>query len=176
MLPKKTSRRGCRDHEREWRGYCVDKNLEDDWLLRLNDLATFDLISICEGHCDRSDPPRTPPHIKLKINEDSLPRIATRWDEHKMAVLNAVSRHFQVGDTYVNLELKFKLRSTTGRLNYEENLIMRIHGRRARESEEMDAGTRLWFQQNVERIEELDGLIADLWQEAPPASESRPRE
>jgi hypothetical protein len=164
MLPRRTARRECRAHEREWRGFCVDQNLEDDWLERLNGLGAFILISICEGHCDGgSEPSGTPPHIKLRLMDDFLPGIAGHWDEHKMAILNAISRLFQTGDTYVNLELKFKLRSGTGRLNYQENLIVRIHGRRARDSEAMDTRTFDWFSQSVNRIEELDHLIMLLW-------------
>jgi hypothetical protein len=164
MLPRKTPRRKCRDYEREWRGFCVDKNLEDEWLEHLNELKAFDLISICEGHCDRrTEPTRTPPHIKLRLKERLLPGIARLWDEHKMAVLNAANRLFQSGDTYVNLELKFKLRSATGRLNYQEDLIVRIHGRQARATEEINAETHDWFQQGVSRVEELDNLVARLW-------------
>ena len=102
----------------------------------------------------------------MRLTDDLLPGIAKHWDEHKMAILNAVSRLFQTGDTYVNLELKFKLRSGTGRLNYQENLIIRIHGRQARDSEEMDTRTHDWFFQSVNRIEELDSLIVHLWGQA----------
>ena len=165
MLPKKTLRRKCRDHEREWCGFCVDKNLEDDWLARLNNLAVFDLISICEGHCGRqTEPSRTPPHVKLRLKENHLPGIASQWDSHKMAILSAVNRLFQTGETYVNLELKFKLRSGTGRLNYQEEMIMRIHGRQERDTEEMKEATRAWFRQCVARVEELDHLVAELWE------------
>jgi hypothetical protein len=143
----------------------VDKNLENDWLIRLNGLVTLDLISICEGHCSRqTEPSRTPPHIKLRLKESHLPGIASQWDDHKMVILGEVNRLFQTGETYVNLELKFKLRSGTARLSYQEEMIMRMHGRQARDTEEMEATTRAWFQQSVERIEELDRLVADLWE------------
>jgi hypothetical protein len=165
VLPKKTSRRKCSEYEREWRGFCVDRNLEDDWLQRLNGLDTFDLISICEGHCGRqTEPSRTPPHIKLRLKERYLSGIASHWDTHKMAILGTVNGLFQGGDTYVNLELKFKLRSGTGRLSYQEEMIMRVHGRQARSVEEMGPVTRAWFQQSVERIEEADQFITSLWQ------------
>jgi hypothetical protein len=171
MLPRKTPRRKCRDNEREWNGFCVDRNLEDDWLERLNSLEAFSLISICEGHRDRqTEPSRTPPHVKLRLRENLLPRIASRWDEHKMAIVSEVNRLFQTGDTYVNLELKFKLRSGTGRLNYQEDLIVRVHSRQPRISEEIDAETRDWFQQSVSRIEELDGQMARLWSRAHPGA------
>lgn len=167
MLPRRTPRRACRDHEREWNGFCVDKGLEDDWLVSLNSLAAFDLISICEGHCDRrTDPPQTPPHVKLRLKERLLPGVARRWDEHKMAVLDAVNGLFQTGDTYVNLELKFKLRSATGRFNYQEELILRVHGREVRSTDVMDARTRGWFQETVKRIERLDQLAGRMWRVA----------
>lgn len=81
-----------------------------------------------------------------------------------MAILNLVNRLFQTGETYVNLELKFKLRSGTGRLSYQEEMIMRIHGRQERDSEEMKEATRAWFRQCVARVEELDRLIMELWE------------
>jgi hypothetical protein len=171
MPLRKPSRRQCRDHEREWNGYCVDKNLEDDWLIRLNDLAAFGLISICEGHSGRpAEPARTASHIKLRLKEHLLPGIARCWDEHKMSILSEVNSLFQSGDTYVGLELKFKLRSRTGRLNYEESLMVGIHGRQGRTSEEMDAETRDWFQQSIERVEALDRLIIDLWRGSEPGT------
>lgn len=164
MLPRRTSRRTCKDHEREWNGFCVDRNLEDEWLTRLNDLGAFGLISICEGHCGRrSGSSKSPPHIKLRLKETLLPRVAQRWDESKMAIVSEVNRLFQTGDTYVNLELKFKLRSGTSRLVYREELVVRIHRRHARTSEDMDPETRGWFQRSVDRVEELDRLIARLW-------------
>ena len=167
MLPRKTSRRKCRDHEREWNGFCVDKNLQDDWLARLNNLRTLDLISVCEGHLIRhSEPSRTAPHIKFRLKEHLLPGVAKCWDQHKMVIVSEVSGLFQTGDTYVNVELKFKLRSGTGRLIYQEDLIVRVHSQQVRSSEEIDAGTCSLFQQSVSRIEELDRLIAQLWGQA----------
>ncbi len=164
MLPRKTSRRTCKEHEREWQGFCVDRNLEDTWLTRLNDLGAFGLISICEGHCGRrAGSSGSPPHIKLRLKETLLPGVAQRWDASKMAIVSEVNRLFQTGDTYVNLELKFKLRSGTSRLVYREELVVRIHRRHARMSEEMDPETWDWFQRSVDRVEEFDGLITQLW-------------
>ena len=164
MLPRRTSRRACKGHEREWNGFCVDKNLEDEWLVRLNDLMAFGLISICEGHCNRrARSSGSPPHIKLRLKETLLPHVSQRWDESKMKIVSGVNRLFQTGDTYVNLELKFKLRLGTSRLVYREELVVRIHRRHARTSKEMDPETRGWFQRSVDRIEKLDSLITHLW-------------
>ncbi len=82
-----------------------------------------------------------------------------------MEILSKVNELFQTGDTYVNLELKFKLRLGTGRLDYQENLIVRIHGRQARAPEETIVDTCSWFEQVVERIKNLDNHVAHLWQD-----------
>ena len=166
MLPRRTPRRKCSEREREWNGFCVDKNLEDDWLMRLNNLHAFTLISICEGHCDQAELSRRCPHIKLRLKEHLLPNVARLWDEHKMTVLTEVNRLFQTGATFVNLELQFKLRSGTGRLTYDENMVIRVHGRRARTAEDIDAPTCEWFRQSVGQVEEIDSLIVRLWDES----------
>jgi hypothetical protein len=162
MLTRKTPRRKCKAHEREWNGFCVDKNLEDDWLERLNALAALNLISMCEGHDSDRRSSHGRPHIKLRLKDHLLNGIAAQWDEHKIGIINKVNELFRAGDTYVTLELKFKLRTTTSRLNYEESLFLGIHSREPRASEEMDAGTRDWFLQSVNCVEELDKFIIAL--------------
>jgi hypothetical protein len=167
MLPRRTPRRACRNFEREWNGFCVDKNLKDEWLVPLNELSAFNLISICEGHCvQHSEPHMRPPHVKLRLKEHLLPGVAGRWDEHKTVVLGEVSSLSQAGDTYVNLEMKCKLRSGAARLSYQEDLIVRIHSRDGRGSDEMDRETAAWFQRTVELVQELDAVFARLWRTA----------
>jgi hypothetical protein len=166
MLPRKTPRRKCKEYEREWNGFCVDSNLEDDWLARLNSLRAFALISICEGHSGRpGEPSKVSPHIKLRLKPHLLPDISASWEQHKMAVVSEVDRLSDIGDTYVVLELKYRLRSGTGRLSYQEELLVRIHGPRARESEQMDPEIREWFQSSVSRIEQLDHFVGNLCSE-----------
>ena len=58
-------RRRCRDHEKRWRDFCVDKNLEEDWLERLNSLKAFTLIGICEGHHNQRAGSATKTRISL---------------------------------------------------------------------------------------------------------------
>jgi hypothetical protein len=138
--------------------------LEDDWLDRLNGLQSLALISVCEGHCGRrTDSSGRMPHIKLRLKEALMSGVARRWDACKMTVLSEVNRLFQSGDTYLNLELRFKLRSSTGRFSYQEDLIVRVHSRQARVAREMDDGTRDWFLQSVSRIETLDRCLERLW-------------
>jgi hypothetical protein len=164
MVRRENPRRRCREYEREWRGRCVDVGLADTWLERLNQLEAFRLISVCEGHVSGySDPHGSVSHVKLRLKEGYLPEVASRWDEHKLALLELVARLFQTGDTYVNLELKLRLRVATGRLGYEEALIARVHRRGRRVSDKVDADTRVWFEKNIPLIEELDAAVVGMW-------------
>ena len=164
MPPRAHLRRPCREREREWRGRCVDQGLEDEWLEKLNGLRAFQPISVCEGHpVVQADPHGPSPHIKLRLREAPMPRIASHWDEHKLAVIDGVTRLLQTGDTYVNLELKLRLRASTSRLNYQEDLVARIHRRQPRVSHAIDPDTRAWLADTVHRIEQLDALVVELW-------------
>ena len=160
--------RKCSPLEREWRGLCVDKNLDAEWFEQLNNLRLFDMISVCEGHFSNDDScSGTPPHIKLSLKEQYLPHIVSQWDRHKMVVIEGVSTLFQTGQTYVNLELKCRLRYTMGILRYQEDLMVRVHGRRARSSVGMDAATRRSFTRIVASAVELDRAMAQVWDEIP---------
>ena len=171
MTIRRTTHRECRDNEREWQGFCVDKNLEDEWLERLNALKAFDLISICEGHRNRQQQPAiTAPHIRLRLRDDLLSGISRHWDEHKMAVMSEVNRLFETEGTSVSLDLRFRLRMATGRLSYREELVVGVNGHRARASDEIRADTHTWFERHVHRIEELDTHIVNLWNGTSPDS------
>jgi hypothetical protein len=136
-------------------------------LERVNQLKAFQIMSICEGHpAATSDSHGTSPHIKLRLREAFLPQLASRWDQSKLAVVDAVARLFQTGDTYVNLELKLRLRASAGRLDYQETLVARIHRRAGRRSVDMDPDTALWLGNMVDRVEQLDGVIVDLWEDS----------
>ena len=160
----KSSRRECRDHERKWRDFCVDRNLEDGWLERLNSLSAFTLIGICEGHGEqRVGSPGRFPHLNLRLKEQLLPGIARNWEELRAALLNEVHRLFQAGETHFNLELKFKLRAGRGKLVYQEELNLRMRCFESRSSEEMGEETRKWFEDAVGSIEALDGIVVDWY-------------
>lgn len=160
----KSSRRECRDHERKWRNFCVDKNLENEWLDRLNDLRAFNLIGICEGHFERrAGSPGRFPNMNLRLKEQLLPGIARNWDELRTAMLNEVNHLFQAGDTHFNLELKFKLRAGRGRLVYQEELNLRMRCFESRSSEEMGEKVRRWFEEAIGRIEVLDAIVVDWY-------------
>ena len=153
-------RRECRDYERRWRDTCVDRNLEDEWLERLNDLETLALVGICEGHPDRrAGSSGRYPHIALRLKESLLPGIAGRWGELRVAMLNEIGRLFESGDTDARLELKFRLRAGRGKLVYQEDLTLRLRSLQTRDAEEMDGEAYGWFERSVERVEEIDRVV-----------------
>jgi hypothetical protein len=153
-------RRKCRDHEKRWRDFCVDKNLEEDWLERLNRLKSLNLVGVCEGHFDqRPSSASRFPYIGLRLKERLLPGIARDWEELRLSILNEVNKLFPAGDTNFDLELRFKLRAGRGRLIYQESLAVRMRSVQAAGSESMDTRTREWFEQSVKRIEALDAII-----------------
>jgi len=165
MLMRADPSKKCRDFERRWLDFCVDKNLQDDWLNRLNNLKAFSLIGICEGHHERRTRSASRyPHIHLRLMEHLLPGIARDWEELRAAVLNEVHRLFQVGDTHFNLELRFKLRAGRGKLVYQEDLVLRMRCFTARTGQEMMPETSKWFAQTVARIEALDAIVLDWHQ------------
>jgi hypothetical protein len=165
-MTTRSPERKCKDYERWWGDLCVDKNLKDEWLVRLNDLQAFTMVGICEGHCDRRPGSSGRfPHINLRLKEQLLPGLANRWEELRLAILNEVNRLFQIGDTYIDMELKFKLRAGRGRLIYREDLTLRMRSFWARDSEEMDTETYNWFQESVGRVAKLDGIVLE-WHRA----------
>ena len=138
----------------------MDKNLEDEWLERLNDLETLALVGICEGHPDRrAGSSGRYPHIALRLKESLLPGIAGRWGELRVAMLNEIGRLFESGDTDARLELKFRLRAGRGKLVYQEDLTLRLRSLQTRDAEEMDGEAYGWFERSVERVEEIDGVV-----------------
>jgi hypothetical protein len=157
---KRTVSKSCKDYERPWRDFCVDKNLQDGWLERLNDLETLNLVGICEGHPDR--PPGTSgrfPQINLRLKETILPGIADHWRDLRSAMLNEASKLFLLGHTDVRIELRFWLRAGRGKLIYQEDLTMRLRSYQARDAAEMDAETLEWFEQAVDRIAQIDQTV-----------------
>jgi hypothetical protein len=157
MPPRRKPHRECRDYEKEWNGRCVDKHLEDEWLVRLNDLLCLRPISVCEGHADQKPgSSRTFPHIKLRLQEQFLASLVSQWGSLRPVLADELHRLFHLADTYAELELKCRLRWGRGRFPYRETLTLRIHARQARTSEAMDAPTYQWFEQTLSYIEEFD--------------------
>lgn len=153
-------KRECRDHERPWRGYCVDSNLEDEWLERLNSLKVFHLINICEGHPQRAKSTSTRyAHIYLRLNETYLREMVKCWETIRPTLLKEVHRLFQDGKTHLNFALDFKLRTGRGRLVYQEGLSLKIRANKASSMNGMNESVRNWFESSIDCLEFLDQTV-----------------
>lgn len=101
---------GCGPQERRWRDRCVDTGLKDDWLERLNALAVFDLISICEGHPDEPElEHRRTPHINFRVKEIHAETIAALWNSER-AILAAL-----IDEAFLAHPLSFVFEVRSGR-------------------------------------------------------------
>jgi hypothetical protein len=155
-------RKECQAHEKRWRDFCVDKNLQETWLEELNNLKTLNLISICEGHYAHKPHSSSKfPHINLKLKEELLSGFLKDWETLRPGIINEVHNLFQKGDTYFNFELRFKIRTGRGRLVYQEEFVLKMRRFQARATDEMDSDCYRWFEQSVESIQALDDIILE---------------
>lgn len=148
--------RECRPQERRWRDHCVDKNLEDSWLERLNDLRRFDLISICEGHFDsRRGAGDRSPHINLRLRSSALPasldELALRLSALRTTVDGSLSR-----DAWIRFDLTVNIRAATSVPPSEAKVVLCLRARHRREGEILDSITYDWFTNAVAQIEAVD--------------------
>jgi len=157
---KKSSQKICKDYERRWRDFCVDKNLEDDWLERLNKLKAFILVGICEGHSNnRPQSARKYPHINFRLRKSLLKGIAGDWEFLRVAMLQETGKLFHSDNSSIRLELSFRLRAGQGKFVYHEDLKMKVMRFHERSTEEMGAETRGWFEGLIDQIEEIDRVV-----------------
>ena len=159
-MPNRIRRRECRDHERVWRDHCVDRNLKDAWLEVLNDLAAFDLKSVCEGHVsERTNNDRARPHINLRLKPLLLPEAVAAWDSVSAALADGMTGMFNAADTWATVELTLQVQLGPGNAVGPHKLWAKIRARRPRVSLEMDSETSDWFRRIVESIKVLDRLF-----------------
>ena len=159
-MMRKTPIKQCKEHERRWRDLCVDKNLDDEWLERLNKLKAFRLVGICEGHSNRhSNTVGAYPNIHLKLRATILEGVAGKWPSLKAALLKDPAKIFIHDDTKTRFELNFRLRSGKGKLVYQEEMKVRVIGIKKRKSDEMGDEVRIWFEDCIDRIEEMDQAV-----------------
>ena len=159
--------RPCEKYQRPWGGHCVDINLEDNWLERLNKLKVFDLINICEGHPKRVSSTATRhAHIYLRLKDTYLRDLIKDWETIRPSLLKEVHCLFQDGSTHLNFDLTFKVRAGRGRFVYQEGLRLKIRANKASNGTNLDPTIQAWFEEVVASTETLDqvlyGWIADL--------------
>jgi hypothetical protein len=161
-------KRKCRDYERPWRDFCVDKNLQDGWLERLNDLQVFNLVNICEGHPERSRSAASRyAHIYLKIKGSFLRGAVSQWEELRPIFLHQIHTLFHDAQTTINFDLSHKIRTGRGRLVYQEELDFKIRSRQAKADAGLDPATQAWFERTITRTEALDQAVYAWLQEDP---------
>lgn len=156
----------CRQHQRRWRDYNVDKNLKDEWLERLNDLKAFDLRSICEGHPNgRYLTYRSFSHITLVLNDDLTELLTSDWYTYQEKVKEGVDRLSSHPLTSTIIELNYEYRK--GDDSYSEYLRLNLDTL-PKKICLSEINRDEWFTSNVQAVEEFDSFIYDLL--APKAS------
>jgi hypothetical protein len=151
----------CRPFERRWRNFCVDKNLKDDWLERLNSLRSFDLISICEGHPDEpSYPHRRLPHINLRLKDGLAELLLPSWISEKFNFGSVLARSFTNGHTSAQFELRSGFTARQQKSEFEELGLLKLSPRVDILNFDRDQFEVRWFEQNICSVEEFDGFVS----------------
>jgi len=149
----------CQAHERLWRGRAVDRNLADSWLEKLNALRSFDLVSICEGHCDaRAASVRRRPAIILRPKTALLKLLTERWFALRDAWAAAFDRLWPEGDTIVELEVQHGIVKDEGPAAAGVDIILRITCRRPRSLHDQGTYFNGWFAKAIFALDMLDHL------------------
>lgn len=154
---------GCLPHERRWRNYCVDKNLKDEWLERLNALEAFDLISICEGHGSGTDEEsRRLPHFNLRLKERFAERLNEVWSEIRSDIGSAIDRCFTSPHVEVRFEYRGGFVKDADGVSPQEIAIVKLSSLvRILDFEASYYGAD-WFDANVAAAENFDKEAAQI--------------
>ena len=153
----------CEMHERPWRDWAVDRNLDDRWLERLNNLESFSLVSICEGHLD-VEPKcvKRRPCIILRPKEAYMMPLTVRWYELKEAIAMEIERIWPDKETIVEFEIQHRLVKNGDPLEDIEDIIIRITSDRKRDVVILPEWIDHWFRQALSRIETFDLFMKTL--------------
>ncbi len=164
MTSGETSERTeCRPFERRWRNYCVDRNLEDDWLERLNRLRVFDLISICEGHEDEPVAVhRRLPHFNLRLKDTRAEMFAARWSETRTAIGEAIDGCFFNKFTSIHFEFRSGFVKERERTHPQDIVLLKLAARVDVLDFDRAYYGREWFEENVAASEAFDGYIFEM--------------
>lgn len=159
MTPAPTSR-PCRDYERPWRGRCVDRNLKDEWLDQLNALSTCSLTSICEGHVHGSgERLAAVPLIKLRLKPELVPAATREWPALSQELTSLLPTLFDLAETRVEAALRLEVRASDAAVRERQELVIKIHSVRVRETEELDGETAAWFETSVAACVAIDEFL-----------------
>ena len=154
------TKKECKEHEKRWKDYCVDKNLDDEWLERLNQLKAFQLMGICEGHIKRQVEAKSSyPNVNLKLRDEFVVSVVEKWPELKTEILKEAAEILEHHATQTRLELYHRLRARKGKIISQDALKISMVSNQSRDQDETGDEMRIWFEGCVKRIEELDQII-----------------
>jgi len=153
----------CKSYERPWRDWAVDRNLDNHWLERLNNLETLDLVSICEGHLDvKSTSVKRRPFIILSPKNDYLRPITERWYDLKEDLADEIERIWPGKETIIEFEIQHSLVKDEDDLADIGDIILRITSVRKRDMMILSVWIQKWFRKNISKIEAFDQFMKTL--------------
>jgi hypothetical protein len=160
-MARMPSRRPCPEHQKEWHGLYVDKNLHDIWLEKLNLLNVFNLISICEGHYRNQNARSGEPHINLRMKGDMLQSLLSKTPETDTYnfIQEQLNRLFVSESTIADVVIEHKVRIQHLQYSVCQDTTSHIRCRLRKTSEEMTSEIINWFEEIVILIQSLDESI-----------------
>jgi len=152
----------CKSYERPWRDWAVDRNLDDQWLERLNNLETLNLVSICEGHIDaRPTSARRSPRIALMLKKAYMRPLTEQWYDLKEDLATSIENIWPDEETIIEFEIQHRL-IINDPVEEIESIIIRIISERKRDTMLLPEWTNHWFLQALLRIETFDQLMKTM--------------
>jgi hypothetical protein len=153
----------CKPHQRRWRDWAVDRNLEDGWLTSLNDLEALDLVSICEGHLDaRPNSVKRRPCIILRPKKAYMMPLTVGWYDLKKALAAEIKRIWQDAETIVEFEIQHRLVQNGDDPDDIEDIIIRITSKRKRDTVILPEWVVHWYHLSLIRIKDFDRFLKTL--------------
>ena len=142
--------RNCRPHERKWQRWCVDRGLKDEWLVKLNALQAFRLVSICEGHArDQRGSGNACPHINLRMESDLADIMYRNWEQMSSYLSADLRCYFNPDTTRASAELDIRIPLDSDVNSSFKKLVVRLSCVRRRASEDMESEIVEWFENVV---------------------------
>ena len=152
----------CKSYERPWLDWAVDRNLDDQWLERLNNLETLNLVSICEGHIDaRPTSARRSPRIALMLKKAYMRLLTEQWYDLKEDLAASIGKIWPDEETIIEFEIQHRL-VINDPVEEIESIIIRIISERKRDTMLLPEWTNHWFRQALLRIETFDQLMKTM--------------
>lgn len=153
----------CKPYERTWRNWAVDQNLDDHWLERLNNLETFSLVGICEGHTDAKPASlRRCPRIALMLRKAYMRPLTEQWYDLKETLTTAIERTWPDKETIIEFSIQHRLAKNDDLVEEIEAIIIRIISERKRDTMLLPKWTNHWFRHALLRIEAFDQFMKTL--------------